>query len=129
LTYKHVGAPVDLVHTRNALHHLPDFWKAVALGRVARMLRPDGILILEDIVYAFEVSEVTTVIEPWLETAPTDPALGWTADQLAEHVRTEYSTFSWLLESLLDHAGFDVAERWFSESRVYASYTCRLREP
>ena len=31
LTYEHAGPPVDGVFTRNALHHLPDFWKAVAL--------------------------------------------------------------------------------------------------
>lgn len=36
LTYEHEGEPVDLVHTRNALHHLPDFWKAVALARIHR---------------------------------------------------------------------------------------------
>jgi SAM-dependent methyltransferase len=128
LTYEHSGAAADLVHTRNALHHLPDFWKAVALDRMARILRPGGVLILEDIVYAFDPSKAATVIEPWLANAPTDPARGWTAEHLAEHVRTEYSTFSWLLESLLDHAGFDVAGHWISESCMYASYTCRLRD-
>ena len=127
LTYQHSGTTANLVHTRNALHHLPDFWKGVALDRVAQILRPGGVLILEDIVYAFDPSNAATFIDPWLANAPTDPARGWTAEQLAEHVRTEYSTFSWLLESMLDHAGFDVADRWISESRVYASYTCRLR--
>ena len=42
LSYEHTGGPVDLVHSRNALHHLPDFWKAVALHRAAEMLKPDG---------------------------------------------------------------------------------------
>src|SRR5262249_45550193 len=40
LTYEHTGEPADVVFTRNALHHLPDFWKAVALRRVADVLRP-----------------------------------------------------------------------------------------
>src|SRR4051794_39969093 len=31
LTYEHSGDPVDAVYSRYALHHLPDFWKAVAL--------------------------------------------------------------------------------------------------
>src|SRR5687767_380338 len=28
LTYEHRGVPTDFVYSRNALHHLPDFWKA-----------------------------------------------------------------------------------------------------
>jgi ubiquinone/menaquinone biosynthesis C-methylase UbiE len=33
LTYEHRGEPADFVYSRNALHHLPDFWKAIALDR------------------------------------------------------------------------------------------------
>ena len=40
LTYEHTGAPADLVYSRYALHHLPDFWKAVALDRIAGVLAP-----------------------------------------------------------------------------------------
>jgi SAM-dependent methyltransferase len=127
LTYEHGDGQVDLVHSRNALHHLPDFWKAVALDRVAHMLKPRGALILEDIVYSFAPSEAATVIERWLESAPVDRGRGWTADELAEHVHGEHSTFSWLLEPILDRVGFDVIDRWYSESRVYAAFTCRLR--
>ena len=35
LSYEHSGPPADGVYTRNALHQLPDFWKAVALDRIA----------------------------------------------------------------------------------------------
>jgi SAM-dependent methyltransferase len=127
LTYEHEDRQVDLVHSRNALHHLSDFWKAVALDRVAQMLKRGGALILEDIVYSFAPSEATTAIEGWLEHAPADSARGWTADELADHVRSEHSTFAWLLELILDRVGFDVIDHWHSESRVYAAYTCRLR--
>jgi SAM-dependent methyltransferase len=127
LTYEHEGAPADLVHSRNALHHLPDFWKAVALERLARMLKAGGTLILSDIVYSFEPAEAETVIGRWLEQAATDPSLGWTAAELAEHIRTEHSTFSWLLEAILDRAGFEVTARRYSENRVHASYVCRRR--
>jgi len=127
LTYDHEDGQVDLVHSRHALHHLPDFWKAVALDRVAKMLEPGGALILEDIVYSVAPSEAATAIGRWLEDAPTDPALGWTAGELAEHVRTEQSTFSWLLEQILDRAGFDIADRRYSENQITAAYTCRLR--
>ena len=128
LSYEHGDGGVDLVHSRHALHHLPDFWKAVALDRVAQMLKPGGALILQDIVYSFEPAEAASVIERWLDHASTDPARGWTADELAEHIRSEHSTFSWLLEEMLDRVGFDVIDRRHSESQVYSSYTCRLRE-
>ncbi len=42
LTYQHQGAPPAAVFSRNALHHLPDFWKAVAIERIARLLQPRG---------------------------------------------------------------------------------------
>jgi cyclopropane fatty-acyl-phospholipid synthase-like methyltransferase len=51
LSYQRRGVPVDFVYSRNALHHLPEFWKAVALERVSLMLRPGGILRLRDIVW------------------------------------------------------------------------------
>jgi putative AdoMet-dependent methyltransferase len=37
LTYEHQGPPVDAVVSVAVLHHLPDFWKQVALRRVAQM--------------------------------------------------------------------------------------------
>ena len=84
LTYEHKGDPPAYVYTRNALHHLPDFWKAVALARVRDLLA-------------------------------------------AGHVRTEHSTFSWLLEPMLEHAGFEIRDGWYSESRTYARYVCVKR--
>jgi len=53
LTYEHRGEAADAVYSRLALHHLPDFWKAVAIARVAEMLRPGGVFRLSDVVYAF----------------------------------------------------------------------------
>lgn len=125
LTYEHEGDPADAVVSRNVLHHLPDFWKAVALERVARMLRPGGAFFLRDIVYAFEPGDAEAAIEAWLQAAPDDPADGWTRPQLAEHVRDEHSTFTWLLEPMLQRAGFEIRER--SASAIYASYRCVRR--
>ena len=127
LTYRHSGDPPDAVMTRNALHHLPDFWKVVALSRIAAMLRAGGLLFLHDLVFSFDPADAPSVIQRWLEAAPTDPAQGWTAEQLAEHVRTEHSTFTWLLEPMLDIVGFDVRERRLSANGIYAAYVCMKR--
>src|ERR1700694_3563097 len=42
LGYRHPGGSADFVYSRNALHHLPDFWKALALDRVGSMLASGG---------------------------------------------------------------------------------------
>ena len=124
LTYEHQGEPPDAVMTRNALHHLPDFWKALALSRIAQMLRPGGVLLLRDLVFSFAPRDARSSIQVWLDSAPTDPARGWTSAQLAEHVRTEHSTFTWLLEPMLERAGFEVRTRSLGADGIYGAYTC-----
>jgi hypothetical protein len=105
---------------------LPDFWKAMALDRIAAFLRPRGTLRLRDLVFDFAPHEAEERIEAWMAGAVSDPAVGWTAAELAEHVRGEFSTYSWLLESMLDHTGFDIVERAFRRL-AYGAYTCKRR--
>jgi SAM-dependent methyltransferase len=126
LTYEHAGAPADVVYTRHALHQLPDFWKAVALTRIGGMLAPGGLLRLRDLVYDFDPADVSERVERWLGGAGGDPTAGWTAAELATHVREEHSTFSWLLEAILARAGFEILDR-STRRGLYAAYTCRRR--
>ena len=126
LSYQHAGPPADAVYSRNALHQLPDFWKAVALDRIGRMVRPGGVLRLRDLIYDFQPSEAEAVFERWLDGAADDPAVGYTRADLAEHIRTEYSPFRWLLEPMLAAAGFEILTADF-EGSVYGAYTCRRR--
>ncbi|HXM56763.1 MAG TPA: class I SAM-dependent methyltransferase [Candidatus Dormibacteraeota bacterium] len=127
LTYAHEGPPADFVYSRNALHHLPDFWKGVALSRVAAMLRPGGVLRLHDLVYGFDPGEAEAVVEAWLSGAVVRSEDGWTRDELATHVREEHSTYTWLLEPMLLRAGFEIREATTRPSRTYAAYTCVKR--
>jgi len=111
------------VYTRNALHQLPDFFKALALERIARMLRPGGVLRLRDLIYDFRPAEAPAVFQGWLDHAAADPAAGYTSEDYAEHIRTEFSTFRWLLEPMLAAAGFEIVSADF-ERRLYGAYTC-----
>jgi SAM-dependent methyltransferase len=124
LSYRHEGDPPDAVYTRNALHHLPDFWKAIALNRIAHLLRPGGVLRLKDFVYSFEPGDADEVVAAWLADAPDEPTSGWTTAELATHVREEHSTYTWLLEPMLEHAGFEIRDRQLRQNRVHATYTC-----
>lgn len=126
LSYVHEGAPADAVFTRHALHQLPDFWKVYALRRIASTLRPGGLLRLHDLVYDFAPDETDAFLEQWLSGAHADPRTGYTRADLAEHVRTEHSTFRWLLEAMLTAAGFEITDAHFRAS-VYAAYTCVRR--
>lgn len=126
LGYEHEGAPADAVHTRNALHQLPDFWKALALDRIAGLLRPGGVLRLHDLVFDCRPAQTAQVVRRWLDGAAEDASLGYTAEDYAEHLRTEYSTFRWLLEPMLEAAGFEIVDAAFSGS-VHGSYTCLRR--
>jgi SAM-dependent methyltransferase len=124
LSYNHRGPPLDGVYTRNALHHLPDFWKAIALERIATVLRSGGVLRVHDLIYDFAPSEADAVFDRWFNLAVDDPASGYTAADLAEHVRAEFSTYRWLFEPILAAAGFEILSAEFS-GRVYGAYTCR----
>lgn len=123
LGYEHAGEPADAVFTRHALHQLPDFWKVFALRRIHAALRPGGVLRLHDLVYDFAPGDTETALEGWLSAVGDDPAVAYTRADLAEHVRTEHSTFTWLLEPMLTAAGFEITDSAVRGS-VFASYTC-----
>jgi ubiquinone/menaquinone biosynthesis C-methylase UbiE len=126
LTYEHCGAPADVVYSRFALHHLPDFWQAIALRRIAGMLRPGGVLRLSDVVYGFGPDEAEARIEAWITAlVATDVEAGWTRAEIAEHVRDENSTFTWLLEPMIERAGLEIVEATHSDDRMLARYLCR----
>jgi len=124
LTYEHTGDPADFVFSRHALHQLPDLWKAIALQRVAGFLRLGGVLRVRDLFFSCTLSEVHPVVEAWLAGAAQTPGYGWTRAELETHLREEHSTFTWLFEPMLVQAGFEVRDATYSDSRIFAEYTC-----
>ena len=124
LSYEHEGEPAGFAYSKNALHHLPDFWKAVALERIAAVLKPGGVFRLRDLVYSFEPRDRDRAIESWLSSAPVDAAEGWTRHELETHLREEFSTCSWVLEGMLARAGLEIRQATHGESKVFAAYTC-----
>lgn len=110
LSYAHPGATVDFVYSRYALHHLPDFWKAIALDRMRKLLLAGGICRLWDVVYDFDPAEATARIDAWCSQGGANVDGEWSHDEFEEHVRDEHSTFRWLLEPMIKRAGFDIVE-------------------
>jgi hypothetical protein len=106
---------------------LPDFWKALALQRMASFLKPGGILRLRDLIFSFDPADADRYIETWLAGAAARSEDGWTRAELETHLREEYSPFSWLLDAMLDRTGFTIDEAHHHESRIYSAYTCVKR--
>jgi ubiquinone/menaquinone biosynthesis C-methylase UbiE len=110
LTYQHSAEPVNAVVSKLALHHLPDFWKLVALQRIRALLKPGGRFYLMDVVYGFDSNECLERIGEMLKqfTAEAGPEA---AASLRGHVQNEYSTLDWVMEGLLARAGFRIDRR------------------
>ena len=75
LSYDHQGESADLVMTKAALHHIPDFWKQIALLRINGMLKMGGQLYLHDVVFQFDPQEYADRIRSWISVSSASRAL------------------------------------------------------
>jgi SAM-dependent methyltransferase len=126
LSYEHVGPPADVVYTRWALHQLPDFWKAIALRRLRSIARPGALLRLSDIVFSFDPGDADERIEEWCARFPVAGAEGeWVRADGEEHVRDEHSTFTWVLEPMIERSGFVIESARYSDDGFLAEYVAR----
>ncbi len=130
VSYEHFGDAVDVVYSRFALHHLPDFWKGVALARMHRVLRPGGVLRLWDVVYNFEPHDAEARIEAWCATGSDSATFepledGWARWELEEHVRDEHSTYTWVLEAMFERTGFAIEQAEYAADAMTAKYVLR----
>ena len=125
LSYEHLGDPVDFTYSRYALHHLPDFWKAQALVRLGGFMRRGAVFRLWDVVYSFQPADAQERIESWCATGGTSVEKDWTRAELEEHVRDEHSTFTWLLEPIIERAGFQIDDADYSLDGIFARYVAR----
>lgn len=129
VTYQHQGRPADFVYSRWALHQVPDFWKSVALTRMRRALRPGGVLRLSDIVYSFDPAEAEDRIEAWCASLPTlagtENGGEWVRADIEEHVRDEHSTYTWLLEPMIERCGFHIETVVRSPDAFFAEYIAK----
>jgi ubiquinone/menaquinone biosynthesis C-methylase UbiE len=124
LSYQQAAESADMIVTEFAFHHLPDFWKAVALRRIINLLKPGGALYLHDVVFSFEADQYEQRLGEWIDSVASDAGTGFSRADFEQHIRDEYSTFSWILEGLLRRAGFSIVEQNYL-APTYAEYLCR----
>ena len=127
LGYEHSGPAADFAYSRYALHHLPDFWKAMALARLREILREGGVLRLWDVVFDFEPAAAAARIEAWCASGGESGEGEWSRAELEEHVRDEHSTFTWLLEPMVERSGFEIEAAERSADGIFSKYVLRAR--
>ncbi len=80
---------------------------------------------LWDVAFSFEPAEAEERIEAWCSSAGHSAVAGWTRVELEEHVRDEHSTFTWLLEPMIERAGFNIERAEPSADGIFAKYVLR----
>ena len=122
LTYEHQAPAVDAIVSVAVLHHLPDFWKLVGLQRVALMLKPGGRLYLFDVVFPAEMTDHEARLSAWVDSMSETVGADF-ATEAEAHLRDEYSTYDWVMEGLLDRAGFRIDDATYADG-FGATYLC-----
>ncbi len=108
LTYNHdQSVKVDKIVSMVALHHLPDFWKSVALLNMTKILKTGGKLYLFDVVFTFNIQDHQKAIGEMINQMQ-DAAGDSMAEELKVHIGDEFSTYDWIMEGLLVKAGFSI---------------------
>jgi putative AdoMet-dependent methyltransferase len=126
LTYQGPGPPADVVTTKSALHQLPDFWKQTALLNIAGYLKPGGLLYLWDVIFTFPPAEYAQHLQQLVEEFGHTDGTGFSRADFETHIREEFSTYAWILEGLLDRAGFHVISSEFPRP-THGEILCRRR--
>src|SRR5665647_540402 len=107
LTYKNRGELFDIIITQLSLHHLPDYWKMIALKRVYAMLKENGKFYLRDIIFPSEVQDYDNYFANII-TGLKKSAGNEIAEEMEIHIKDEFSTLDWIMEGLLKTVGFHI---------------------
>src|SRR6187399_1593217 len=67
LSFAYQPNSYDLIVSEFTLHHLPDFWKAVALARIFAALKPGANFYLRDIVFVSMPDGTERDVEQWAD--------------------------------------------------------------
>ena len=121
LTYEHQGDAPTVINSSLSFHHLPDFWKGIALRRIYDMLAPGGRFFIVDVILTTDepIENICTFIQK-----QTDLGGDFLKEDAEAHFRDEYSTYDWIMEGLLERAGFEIEVKNTYDG-IIVTYLCR----
>ena len=120
LSHEHYGPPVDVIVTTLAFHHLPDFWKGIALKRMNAMLKPGGLLYMRDVI--LEEANAVENIATFIETLSAKGGQ-MIKEGTEKHFKEEFSTYDWIMDGLFTKSGFSVKRKTMVDG-VLGTYLC-----
>ncbi len=124
LSFAYQPDTYDLMVSEFTLHHLPDFWKAVALSRIHAALKPGANFYLRDIVFVGTPDGSERDVEAWADFNIKNH--DFARDSVVTHMRDEYSTFGWVMERMLTDVGFQLVSADY-HAPLHGTYL--LRKP
>ncbi|MDR7867341.1 MAG: class I SAM-dependent methyltransferase [Sporomusaceae bacterium] len=107
LTCDYPAASLDAVISQVALHHLPDFWKHIALRRIHRLLKPGGRFLLQDAVLPSDTPDFDSYFAG-IVAAIAAAGGEKVARDTETTLREEHPTLDWIMRGLLEKAGFTI---------------------
>ena len=126
LSFAYRPESYDLIVSEFTLHHLPDFWKAVAMSRIYRALKPGASFYLRDIVFAAMPDAVERDVEQWADFQIKNH--DFSREGVVTHMRDEYSTFGWVMERMLTEVGFTLLSADY-HAPLHGTYLLRKPKP
>ncbi len=121
LSYKHEGKAVDKIVSKFALHHLPDFWKSIALLKMTDVLKTDGKIYYSDLVFTFDPKEHENAINGMIEDLRCAAGESM-AHETFIHVKDEFSTYDWIMDALFEKTGFSIDSKIMEGN--FLTYIC-----
>jgi ubiquinone/menaquinone biosynthesis C-methylase UbiE len=97
----------NAVISQLSLHHLPDFWKSVAINNISKSLKPGGKFYLLDSILSFDVKEFENSISNTIQIA-SEKFGEKIVQEIIINLRDEYPTYDWIIEGLLKKNGFRI---------------------
>ena len=126
LSFAYEPNSYDLIVSEFTLHHLPDFWKAVALARIFAALKPGANFYLRDIVFVSMPDGCDRSVEQWADFNIKNH--DFARDSVVTHMRDEYSTFGWVMERMLTEVGFEIISADY-HAPLHGTYLLQKPQP
>jgi 2-polyprenyl-3-methyl-5-hydroxy-6-metoxy-1,4-benzoquinol methylase len=126
LSFAYQPSSYDLIVSEFTLHHLPDFWKAVAMARIFAALKPGAGFYLRDIVFVSMPDGSERSVEQWADFNTKNH--DFARDSVVSHMRDEYSTFGWVMERMLTEVGFTLVSADY-HAPLHGTYLLQKPKP
>jgi hypothetical protein len=86
------------------------------------MLKPGGKFYLFDVVFSFDANEHRSAVDGWVQSTSQNVGPEF-KEEVETHIRDEYSTFDWIMEGLLERAGFKIVNADYQDDFL-VKYLC-----